>query len=163
MVKIYVGAGILIALGLLIKTFYPTIKGWLGEFKVNLACRLFLDKNIYQLLKNVILPAGEGTTQIDQVIVSRYGIFVVETKNMTGLIFGREKESSWTQKVYRGPSRKFQNPLRQNYKHTATLAEVLSIPAEKLFSVVVFVGDARFKTEMPPNVVQHGELISFIK
>ena len=163
MLKIYIGAGVLIGLGLLIKTFYPTIKGHVGEFKVNLGLRLFLDKDTYHLLKNVTLPAGEGTTQIDQVIVSRYGIFVVETKNMTGMIFGREKEPYWTQKVYRGPTRKFQNPLRQNYKHTATLGEALGIPAEKVFSVVVFAGDARFKTEMPSNVVQDGEIIRFIK
>jgi len=51
---------------------------------VNLAAKFFLDKNIYTLFKNVTLPTEDGTTQIDHVIVSRYGVFVIETKNMKG-------------------------------------------------------------------------------
>ncbi|MDX1757907.1 MAG: nuclease-related domain-containing protein [Marinobacter sp.] len=63
-------------------------KGKLGEFLVNASARLFLDKNRYHLIKNVTLPTEDGTTQIDHIIVSRYGVFVVETKNMKGWIFG---------------------------------------------------------------------------
>ena len=66
----------------------PFIKGVIGEFQVNLAAKFFLDKHIYTLFKNVTLPTEDGTTQIDHVIVSRYGVFVIETKNMKGWIFG---------------------------------------------------------------------------
>ena len=51
----------------------PFMKGVLGEFQVNLLAKLFLDKNVYTLFKNVTLPTEDGTTQIDHVIVSRYG------------------------------------------------------------------------------------------
>jgi len=70
------------------------MKGVLGEFKVNLATKLFLDKRIYTLLKNVTLPTADGTTQIDHVIVSRYGVFVIETKNMKGWIFGSAQQKN---------------------------------------------------------------------
>jgi restriction system protein len=66
----------------------PWFKGVVGETLVNLAAKLFLDGKDYHLIRNLTLPTGEGTTQIDHVIVSRYGIFVIETKNMSGWIFG---------------------------------------------------------------------------
>lgn len=63
-------------------------KGVMGEALVNLSARLFLDKNKYHLIRNVTIPTGDGTTQIDHIIVSRFGVFVVETKNMKGWLFG---------------------------------------------------------------------------
>ncbi len=62
-------------------------KGVFGEFLVNLMAKLRLDKNTYHVIKNVTLPTDDGSTQIDHIIVSVYGIFVVETKNMKGWIF----------------------------------------------------------------------------
>ncbi|WP_031438551.1 nuclease-related domain-containing protein [Methylobacter tundripaludum] len=138
------------------------MKGVLGEFKVNLATKLFLDKRIYTLLKNVTLPTADGTTQIDHVIVSRYGVFVIETKNMKGWIFGSAQQKTWTQKIYRHTTT-FQNPLHQNYKHTQTLQAAIELEPNKVFSVVVFVGDSTFKTTMPDNVVYTGGYIRYIK
>jgi hypothetical protein len=140
----------------------PWFKGHLGEFTVNVSARLFLDKDRYHLIKNVTLPTEDGTTQIDHIIVSRYGVFVVETKNMKGWIFGNAKQRQWTQKIYRY-SQKFQNPLHQNYKHVKTLQSLLGLDDEQVCSLVVFVGDSTFKTEMPENVTQGGGYIRFIK
>ncbi|MGZ8943762.1 MAG: NERD domain-containing protein [Methylobacter sp.] len=138
------------------------MKGILGELMVNLAAKFFLDKNVYTLFKNVTLPTEDGTTQIDHIIVSRYGVFVIETKNMKGWIFGSPDQSTWTQKIYRYTN-KFQNPRRQNYKHTKTLQTALELDPDKVFSLVVFVGDSTFKTPMPDNVVYGGGYIRFIK
>ena len=66
----------------------PWFKGVIGEFIVNVSAKLMLDKNEYHLIKNVTLPTEDGTTQIDHIIASVYGVFVVETKNMKGWIFG---------------------------------------------------------------------------
>jgi len=140
----------------------PFMKGVYGELLVNLAAKFFLDKHIYTLFKNVTLPTEDGTTQIDHVIVSRYGVFVIETKNMKGWIFGSPQQKTWTQKIYRHTT-KFQNPLYQNYKHTQTLLSALELEPDKVFSVVVFVGDSTFKTAMPDNVVYAGGYIRFIK
>lgn len=65
----------------------PWFKGIIGEFIVNLSAKLFMDKKQYHLIKNVTLPTEDGSTQIDHIIVSKYGVFVVETKNMKGWIF----------------------------------------------------------------------------
>jgi hypothetical protein len=150
---------ILILLGFLKS---PFMKGVFGEFQVNLAAKFFLDENIYKLFKNVTLPTEDGTTQIDHVVVSRYGVFVIETKNMQGWIFGGAQQKTWTQKIYWHTS-KFQNPLHQNYKHTQTLQASLGLGADKVFSLVVFVGDSEFKTPMPENVVHGGGYVRYIK
>lgn len=140
----------------------PWFKGKAGEFLVNITAKFFLNKNDYHLIKNVTLPTVDGTTQIDHIIVSKYGVFVVETKNMKGWIFGNEKQKYWTQKIFRS-SHKFQNPLHQNYKHVKTLQACLDIDATSIFSLIVFVGDSTFKTQMPENVTKGGGYIQFIK
>jgi hypothetical protein len=130
-------------------------KGVLGEWQVNLLIKFFLDKNKYHLIKNVTLPTDDGTTQIDHIIVSKYGIFVVETKNMKGWVFGSANQKQWTQKIFKHTS-KFQNPLHQNYKHVKTLEALLLDDSKAnndcIFSVIIFIGDSTFKTKMPDNV-----------
>ncbi|AFJ02696.1 Zn-finger domain-containing protein (topoisomerase type I-like) [Methylophaga frappieri] len=140
----------------------PWFKGITGEFLVNTAARLFLPKDEYRLIKDVTLQTDDGTTQIDHIIVSRYGVFVIETKNMKGWIFGSANQKTWTQKIYKH-THKFQNPLHQNYKHVKTLETLLNIPASAIHSLVVFVGDSTFKTELPENVVYAGGYIRYIK
>jgi len=139
----------------------PWFKGYIGEVIVNFTINIRLDKDDYHLIKNVTLPTEDGTTQIDHILVSSKGIFVLETKNMKGWIFGSEKQRHWTQKIFKHTS-KFQNPLHQNYKHTKTLSSCLDIPDSKIFSVIVFVGDSEFKTEMPENVTYAGGFIRYI-
>ena len=130
-------------------------KGVLGEWQVNLLIKFFLDKDKYHLIKNVTLPTEDGTTQIDHIIVSKYGIFVVETKNIKGWIIGSENQKQWTQQIYKHKS-KFQNPLHQNYKHVKTLEDLLLIGSnaknDSIFSVIIFIGDSTFKTKIPENV-----------
>jgi hypothetical protein len=144
----------------IIKT--PWFKGLIGEAMVNLGSKIFLNKDKYHLLRNVILPTEEGTTQIDHIIVSRYGVFVVETKNMKGWIFGSKDQKTWTQKIYKHTST-FQNPLHQNYKHMKTLESSLGIDGSKIYSVIVFIGDSTFKTEIPDNVTYARGYIRYIK
>ncbi|HHK8474819.1 TPA: NERD domain-containing protein [Vibrio parahaemolyticus] len=137
------------------------LKGVFGEFLVN---RLLskLPESDYTLIKDVTLPTNDGTTQVDHVVVSRYGIFVVETKNMKGWIFGSARQKQWTQKIYRHSS-KFQNPLHQNYKHIKALETLLGCSEEHLHSVIAFIGDSTFKTEMPPNVTYARGSIRYIQ
>jgi restriction system protein len=126
-------------------------KGVLGEWQVNLLIKFFLDKNDYHLIKNVTIPTDDGTTQIDHIIVSKYGVFVIETKNMKGWIFGSANQKQWTQQIFKHKS-KFQNPLHQNYKHVKTLETCLKTQSDTIFSLIIFIGDSTFKTKMPDNV-----------
>ena len=138
-------------------------KGWLGEYKVRRWLTRELDAERYHCAHNVTLQLGDGsTTQIDHVVVSPYGVFVLETKHLQGWIFGTEKQPTWTQTIYRHRS-SFQNPLRQNWRHIKALEEMLQIPLAQLHCVVVFTADCRFKTAMPACVTQGRDCIRFIQ
>ena len=137
-------------------------KGAMGEAQVKLAAKLRLPADTYHAIHNVTLPTADGSTQIDHIFVSRYGVFVVETKNMKGRIFGSKDQAQWTQKLYKN-SYKFQNPLRQNYKHIKTLEEILSVSEDNMHSIITFTGDAQFKTPMPKNVTRNSGFITHIK
>lgn len=137
-------------------------KGFVGETMGSLAHKVMLDETIYRELNNVTIPSPNGTTQIDHVIVSRFGIFVIEAKNMNGWIFGDAKAAQWTQSLPGGNKFKFQNPLMQNYRHTKCLSDFLGIEHDKLHSLVMFWGESTFKAPMPSNVIDKG-YSSYIK
>jgi restriction system protein len=115
----------------------------------------------YVLLNNVTLPTESGTTQIDHVLVADTGIFVIETKHYQGWIFGGANQNEWTQVIFKKKSR-FQNPVRQNYGHPKTLQSLFILPEDNFIPVVVFTGDAEFKTEVGPSVLKLDSLIPFL-
>ena len=137
-------------------------KGVLGEALVQFAAKIRLPASTYHRIHNVTLPMQGGSTQIDHIFVSRFGIFVVETKNMKGLIVGGEHQAQWTQQFFK-TSFKFQNPLRQNYKHMMALESALDISPELIHSVVAFVGQSTFKSPMPASVTRGMGYIAYIK
>ncbi len=141
-----------------------SFKGVLGETVINIAMWLKLEKDVYHRLNNITLPlANGGSTQIDHVIVSIYGIFVIETKNYKGWIFGNEKQRQWTQ-VIMGRKYKFQNPLRQNYLHIKTLADLLELDLSYFHSMIAFIGECELKTrdELPEHVLT-SDMASYVK
>jgi len=117
----------------------------------------------YHLLNHVTLRYGDLTTQVDHILVSRFGIFVIETKNFRGFIFANSKHKNWTQATYWKKS-KFQNPIHQNYIHVKAVQELLDfVPPNVIQSIVVFVGDAQFKTDMPAGVFTLPQLVEHLK
>jgi restriction system protein len=144
------------------KLLVPKIKGRIGEGLVNLAAKLRLDPEKYHLLHDVTIPSKTGTTQIDHVIVSVFGLFVIETKNYKGWIYANAKDAQWTQVNFRRKHR-FQNPLRQNYAHVCALAELLDLPKDHIHGVVCFMGDATFKTPVPEGVFLEGRYVDHIQ
>jgi restriction system protein len=154
---------ILLIIGLkFLKLFMPLIKGKAGEGLVNLAAKLRLDPGVYHLIKDVTIPSKTGTTQIDHVIVSKFGLFVIETKNYKGWIFADAKDAKWTQ-VHFKQKHRFQNPLRQNYAHICALSELLDLPKDKIIGVVCFMGDAKFKNGVPEGVFLEGRYVTHIE
>jgi restriction system protein len=136
-------------------------KGWIGELKTIIAKKVFLRSSDYIDLNNVTIHTGVGTTQIDHIIISRYGVFVVETKNMNGWIFGCADNPQWT-KTNRGHKLTFQNPLHQNHAHIKALSKLIGVHPSMMHSVVMFRGDCSLRTPMPPNVLTSG-YASYIK
>ncbi|AUD80076.1 nuclease [Kangiella profundi] len=138
-----------------------TFKGWAGERRVK-NITLQLDPDSYTIFHDVTLPTPTGTTQIDHIIISTQGTFVIETKNYSGWIFSSEKSSYWTQVIYKN-KKKFQNPLRQNYKHIKTLQDLTQLPFNLFHSVIIFAGDATFKTDLPSNVIKQHSLKKYLQ
>lgn len=142
-----------------------SFKGVLGETVINVAMWLKLEKEVYHRLNNITLPLPNGgSTQIDHIIVSVHGIFVIETKNYKGWIYGNEKQRQWTQVFANGRKYKFQNPLRQNYLHIKSLADLLDLEMSYFHSMIAFIGECELKTRnvLPENVLTSG-MASYVK
>ena len=136
-------------------------RGWFGEMKTNIFLWFSLPNKTYHRYHNLILPSKNGTTQIDHLIISVYGLFIVETKNKKGWIFGSEDQDNWTQSIF-GKSYTFQNPLKQTIRQKLVLSAFLNLSQSKIHTVVYFVGGSTFKTIMPENVINY-DLGRYIK
>ncbi len=110
------------------------------------------------LINNVTLPNENGSAQIDHVLIAPTGIFVIETKHYQGWIFGNPSQSQWTQTIYKKKSR-FPNPIHQNYGHVKALQSLFTLPEDNFVPIVVFTGDAEFKSDLGPNVITLDELM----
>ena len=136
-------------------------RGWIGELKTRFNLWAGLDKNLYHRFHDIIIPSSHGTTQIDHILVSPFGIFVFETKNYKGWIYGSEEHSSWTQVIYKS-RHKFQNPLRQTHRHKKILSKYLGVTESNIQPIISFLGDVEFKIELLSKVLRSG-LSSYIK
>jgi restriction system protein len=151
-----------LGLGFVVGRFRQQLVENRGEAAVRRLLVKFFSAPDYHLLNNVTLPTEDGTTQVDHVLVSRFGIFVIESKHYSGWLFARADAAQWTQEFYQSRY-KFQNPIHQNRKHIAAIANLLDFqPSEHIHSIVVFTGDAMFKTERPAGVLLLSELMAHI-
>ena len=117
----------------------------------------------YHLLNHVTLRVNNGTTQVDHIIVSRFGVFVIETKDYKGWLLANEKQSHWTQILFHWKF-KFQNPIIQNQRHVAAVQLLLDfLPSGAVKSAVVFTGDAEFRTDIPRGVFRVPEFIGYVR
>ncbi len=83
-----VEAIILVLLCILIKIYYPKFRGFMGEFWVRNELNK-LPKSKYIILNDIMIQDDKGTHQIDHIVLSNYGIFVIEMKNYYGMIRGK--------------------------------------------------------------------------
>ena len=103
--------------------FSADAKGRRGEKTVaNILSQL--PSSEYSVINDITIQNKNGSTQIDHVIISVYGIFVIETKNYSGWIMGGEKSDQWIKNMY-GHKYYFYNPIKQNYGHISALARTL--------------------------------------
>ncbi len=140
----------------------PRFKGTMGEARVGRLLISMLERNRYTVLNNLILPSGGGTVQVDHVVISKFGIFVIETVFLRGWISGTEFQDRWKQHRFKRFAR-FQNPMHQNHLNVQALARLLKLPESRFQSVVVFMGHRGFKKSMPFNVLPAEKLISYIR
>ena len=114
-------------------------KGRFGEYCTYLKLR-DLEEQGGKFLFNVYIPTPNGTTEIDLLMICRRGIFVFESKNYSGWIFGKESQQKWTQTLpYGRGSHKehFYNPILQNKGHLQALQNYIGAEVP-LWSIIVF-------------------------
>ena len=153
-------------------------KGRRGELRVISTLSQLPEE--YIILNDLVFRTERGTTQIDHVVVSKYAVFVIETKNYRGEIYGDDNRREWTQiivtevtfsrkwwKTYKYVTKnQFYNPVKQALGHTLKIKELLhaEFPFLKIVPVVVFVGDALLKNVTSrKHVIYEEDLLSVIK
>ena len=136
-----------------------------GEQEVASLLSRELSYKDYFIFNNLILPSeNNGSTQIDHIVISRFGIFVIESKDYNGWIFGSKDDPMWVQSLPGGKNKfSFQNPTHQNYAHIMALKVLMPFATDKFYSVVVFSDKSEFKTPSIENVVHLDQLIGCIK
>lgn len=112
--------------------------GQFGEFATEFALTNHNLEGDFIVLKNIYLPLKGRTTEIDVLMIHEKGIFVFESKNYSGWIFGDAEQLNWVQSLQNGQKNKFYNPIRQNRTHIKALAEYLNLPAFSFISYIVF-------------------------
>lgn len=146
---------------ILMKIFYPKFKGIMGELWVKQELKK-LPKDKYKVLNDIMLKTNDTTHQIDHLIVSPYGIFVIEMKNYYGLISGTDNNDKWIQ--YLGKNKfYFKNPIHQNYGHVKALEELLELDNNLFISIVCFSNQAKLKVDTKNNVVPLDYLVNNIR
>ena len=147
---------ILLILGILIDIYYPKFRGFMGEFWLKLELKK-LPKNKYKLLNNIMVEDEKGTHQIDHVVISKYGIFVIEMKNYYGLIIGNQYKEKWYQ--YLGKRKyPFHNPMYQNYGHVKALSNALNLNEDLFIPITCFSNQVKLKVTSNKPVVQVGTI-----
>lgn len=136
------------------------ILGEIGEYQI--AQILNTLPREYQVFNDIYLSNNDMTTQIDHIVVSIYGIFVIETKNYKGQIYGNNNSEYWTENFY-GKAYKFYNPIKQNHSHIKALQKLLRIPFDTFISIIVFSNNATLKCDSLENIIYSFELKEFIK
>lgn len=94
------------------------------------------DKIIHKII--LLNPDNGMTSEIDHILISTRGFFVIETKNLSGKIYGNDSMNRWQQYLDNGEYHDFRSPVKQNLTHIYTIKKILNIH-ERLENVVIFV------------------------
>ncbi len=155
----------------------PRQKGKRGEARVHDIILKLPDE--YYVLDDVVLQTNHGTTQIDHIVISKYGVFAIETKNYRGDIYGNDYRQEWKQlivtevtypkkwwKTYTYVTKNhFYNPVKQAIGHVCRIKENLKEwPYLKVTPIVVFTGGAVLRNvKSQHHVIYDCELLPTIQ
>lgn len=145
-VNSYAALAFVLLTSMVMKAYFPQIKGYIGEKRIHRVLEKLGEE--YRIFNDIYVPKQDGQlTQVDHVVVSQYGVFVIETKNYSGWIFGSEKQKNWTQTIYKKKTR-FYNPILQNNTHIKALQYFLDL-GMTMHSIIVFSDAATLKFKEP--------------
>lgn len=130
-----------------------------GEIEVNQILRKIKGS---KLLEDIMIKRSNGTTQIDHILITKKGIFVIETKDFSGKIIGDEDSKFWLQKL-NFKENYFYSPIKQNYGHVKAVEEVIK-RKNVCISLIVFTNKSNIKeVETETDVIQVKNLRKYIK
>ena len=103
-----------------------------------------LPKKQYKVINNIYLKVNDRISQIDHIVISKYGIFVIETKQYNGYITGGKYDEKWIRHIGKNKI-PYTNPIRQNYGHVKSVCELLNLDERKVFNIVCIPSTAKLK------------------
>ena len=78
----------------------------------------------YYVLNNVGIKDNMGRSEIDSLVVSKNGIWIVEVKSHIGSIYGEEEDNVWDYERANGQDDEIENPLKQTYRQMKILKNI---------------------------------------
>jgi hypothetical protein len=134
-------------------------KGEIGEYKIDIQLSQLPKECMY--LSDLLISnpkSTSGYSQIDHVIITPYGLFVIETKNYQGTIYGGKDRKTW---LINGKF-KMMNPLMQNYGHIQALKRLIDVKFhDYIISMVSFTKRCTFKIEVELRKIHSNELVIY--
>lgn len=112
-----------------------------GAYGEYLTEYMFNNENIegyFKSLHNIYIPYKGKTSEIDVLLIHEKGLFVIESKNYSGWIFGSEDQYKWTQVLNKQNKNKFYNPIKQNETHIKALSQYIDTDRKQMISFIVF-------------------------
>jgi hypothetical protein len=140
----------------------PRFRGDIAESRVRRLLAAGLEGSRYTVFHDLVVPSGGGTTRIDHVVVSKFGIFVIESCYVRGWISGSEVQAHWRQHRWWHTTR-FDNPVHANRLQVEALQRLLEYPGKVFVPAVVLVGHAGGKSPLPDHVLGPERLMAFIR
>lgn len=145
-----------------LKLYKSKIKGYIGE-KLVIKKLKKLNKRKYKVINDVLLKTQKGSTQIDHIVISKYGIFVIETKNYKGIIKGNEYDDNWSQ-ILINKSETLRNPIKQNNGHIKALKDLIpEFRYKNIKSIILFTKRAKLKVNCETSVTYFNKVNKIIK
>lgn len=124
------------------KINYMATHNWdTGGYGEYLTEYMFQGGNIdgyFKTLHNIYIPYRGRTSEIDVLLIHETGLYVIESKNYSGWIFGSAEQSQWTQVLNKNNKNRFYNPIKQNKTHINALSDFLELDKSLMRSYIVF-------------------------
>ena len=142
--------------------FFAKLKGNRGEKWVAWRLKRLKAPN-YLVINDLLLRSGANSTQIDHVVVSIYGIFVIETKYYKGWIYGGAESEYWTQNIY-GHKYQMRNPVIQNQGHIRAIKRLLNLrEGIPVYSIVAFSWQGTLHVNRTLPVMYWRQVVPYIR
>ena len=141
-VVLWIIAIIGIIVTIVVKKNMTQVVGFAGEYWVQKELNKLPGE--YLFLSDVMLEIDGKTTQIDHIVFSKYGIFVIETKQRNTYITGNEHDKYWVVKAGRKKHYMY-NPIHQNYGHKKAIEKILGLNDNQVIDIVCVSGQANLR------------------